>query len=59
LRTACDLEIVDELTLQRPKEFTVPSIKELEDEKNGVPALIGKASSGFADPAATELTFEE
>jgi CRISPR-associated protein Csb1 len=59
LRTACDLEVVGELTLQRPEGFTVPSLKELEDEKNGLPALIKKASSGFANPSATDLTFEE
>jgi CRISPR-associated protein Csb1 len=59
LRTACDLEVVGELTLQRPEGFTVPSLKELEDEKNGLPALIKKASSGFAKPSATDLTFEE
>ena len=59
LRTACDLEVVGELTLQRPEGFTVPSLKELEDEKSGLPALIKKASSGFAKPSATDLTFEE
>ena len=59
LRTACDLEVVGELTLQRPEGFTVPSLKELEDEENGLPALIKKASSGFAKPSATILTFEE
>jgi CRISPR-associated protein Csb1 len=59
LRTACDLEVVGELTLQRPEGFTLPCLKELEDETNGLPALIKKASSGFAKPSATDLTFEE
>ena len=59
LRTACDLEVVGELTLQRPEGFTVPSLKDLEDEKNGLPALIKKTSSGFAKPSATDLTFED
>jgi len=59
LRTACDLEVVGNLTLQRPEGFTLPSLKELEDEKNGLPSLIKIASSGFAKPSATDLTFEE
>lgn len=59
LRTACDLEVDGELTVQRPGGFTVPSLEELENEKHGVPALIKKASSGFAKPSATDLTFEE
>jgi CRISPR-associated protein Csb1 len=56
LRTACDLEIVGELTVQRPTEFVMPSLKELEKE---LPALIKKASKGFANPTATDLIFEE
>ncbi len=59
LRTACDLEVIGEPTLQRPEGFTMPSLMELEDEKNGLPALIKKASSIFAKPSATDLTFEE
>jgi CRISPR-associated protein Csb1 len=59
LRTACDLEVVGELTLQRPEGFTVPSLKELEDEKNGLPAFIKKAAGGFAKPSVTDLTFGE
>ena len=59
LRTACDLEVVGGLTVQRPEGFTVPSLKELEDEKHGLPALIRKASSDFAKPSVTDLTFEE
>jgi CRISPR-associated protein Csb1 len=58
LRTACDLEIKDgaKLEVQRPKEFAVPSLTELERE---LPAIIKAAAQGFASPAATELTFEE
>ena len=59
LRTACDLEIPENTSLQvqRPKEgFTVPSLGELEKE---LPDLIKKAGGGFAIPSATDLTFEE
>ncbi len=58
LRTACDLEIREggKLDVQRPKEFSVPSLAELEKE---LPALIKAASKGFADPSDTTLTYEE
>jgi CRISPR-associated protein Csb1 len=54
LRTACDLEIVGDLVVQRPKDFSVPSLDELE---KGLPDLIKKAAGGFAKPSATDLTF--
>ncbi|HEY3852933.1 MAG TPA: type I-U CRISPR-associated RAMP protein Csb1/Cas7u [Verrucomicrobiae bacterium] len=53
LRTACDLELVDGLTVQRPESFTVPPLAELEKE---LPALIKKATGNFR---TTDLTFEE
>ena len=56
LRTACDLEISGELTVQRPAGFAVPSLADLE---NTLPTLIAAASKGFASPTSTELTFEE
>ena len=58
LRTACDLEIKEggKLDVQRPKEFTVPSLADLEKE---LPSLIKAASKGFADPSDTTLTYEE
>ena len=58
LRTACDLEIKEgaKLEVQRPKEFAVPSLADLEKE---LPALIKAAAQGFADPADTTLTYEE
>lgn len=59
LRTACDLELIGDLVVQRPSNFKLPSLQELEEDKNGLPALIREASSGFATPPATELTFEE
>ena len=56
LRTACDLEVVGALTVQRPEDFTLPELDEL---KKALPEIIKKASGGFADPAVTTLTFEE
>jgi CRISPR-associated protein Csb1 len=56
LRTACDLEISGKLEVQRPAEFAMPSLAELEEE---LPDLIKAASSGFSNPPNTELTFEE
>jgi CRISPR-associated protein Csb1 len=56
LRTACDLEIMGDLGVQRPKDFIVPSLDELEEV---LPSLIKKAAGGFAKPSATDLTFEE
>ena len=57
LRTACDLEIKEggKLEVQRPVEFCVPSLTDLEKE---LPGLIKGASVGFANPPATELVFE-
>lgn len=56
LRTACDLEVVGDLVVQKPKDFSVPSLVELE---KALPDLIKKAAGGFAKPSATDLTFEE
>jgi len=56
LRTACDLEMVGGLVVQRPEGFTVPSLDELEKT---LPGLIKKAVGGFANPPETGLTFEE
>lgn len=56
LRTACDLEPSGALTVQRPADFAMPSLAELE---KGLPGLITAASKCFATPASTDLTFEE
>jgi CRISPR-associated protein Csb1 len=56
LRTACDLEIDGNLVVQRPEGFVMPPLDELE---KALPTLIKKASSGFANPTETGLTFEE
>ena len=57
LRTACDLDVVGDLEVTRPKDtFAVPSVPELEAE---LPALIQACASDglFADPPVTQLTF--
>lgn len=57
LRTACDLDMVGDLEVTRPKDtFTVPSGTQLED---ALPALIQAcANEGlFANPPVTQLTF--
>ncbi len=56
LRTACDLEVVGGLVLQRPAGFEVPSLEELE---KAMPQWIKAASAGFASPAVTTVKFEE
>jgi CRISPR-associated protein Csb1 len=56
LRTACDLETVGDLIVQRPEKFAVPSLDELEKL---LPDLIKKSEDGFAKPPETSLTFEE
>lgn len=55
LRTACDLEPSGVLVVQRPDGFTMPSLADLEKE---LPELIKAASSWFAVPSATEVTYE-
>lgn len=56
LRTACDLEPLGELIVQRPSAFKLPTTTELEAT---LPGLINAASAGFAQPAITTLNFEE
>jgi CRISPR-associated protein Csb1 len=58
LRTACDLEIKEgsKLEVQRPKDFHMPSLTELEAE---LPTIIKAAAHGFASPSATTLNYEE
>ena len=57
LRTACDLDLVGDLEVMRPKDtFAVPSLTELEED---LPTLIQACTSDglFADPPVTQLTF--
>lgn len=56
LRTACDLEPVEGLTVQRPEGFTVPSTGNLAEL---LPGLIDQASEHFADPPVTEVVFKD
>ena len=58
LRTACDLDVVGDLAVTRPRDgFSIPANPELESD---LPALIAAcAAEGlFADPPVTELTFQ-
>jgi CRISPR-associated protein Csb1 len=52
-RTACDLDLA-ELRVRRPGDFEIPERAALE---TALPALIQKASSSFASPAVTTVTF--
>jgi len=56
LRTACDLEVTGDLVVQRPAGFNIPPLAELEE---ALPALVKAASSGFANPTTTDLTYED
>jgi CRISPR-associated protein Csb1 len=56
LRTACDLEPLAGVVVKRPEGFALPDLKQLEAE---MPALVKAASSSFADPAVTEVTYEK
>lgn len=57
LRTACDLEIEGKLVVQRPSDFAVPSLKDLEAE---LPALIAKACAKTENKdRLTTVTFDE
>lgn len=56
LRTACDLEVDGDLDVQRPNDFAIPSLDDLE---KALPDLIKKAADGFAKPTETDVTFEE
>ena len=56
LRTACDLDLDGGLSVQRPTDFTLPPLAELE---TALPGLIAKAYGGNASDRFTTLTFEE
>lgn len=56
LRTACDLELKDGLTVQRPAGYTLPTLAELEVALPGL--IVACASKGlFANPAITTVTY--
>jgi CRISPR-associated protein Csb1 len=54
LRTACDLEMV-ELKVQKPKDYKLPSLVELE---KALPGLVKAASGAFADSVVTEVEYK-
>ncbi len=56
LRTACDLDLDGELSVQRPAGFVVPTLKELE---GALPDLIAKVFGGDDRNGFTTVTFEE
>lgn len=55
LRTACDLEVANDLKVTRPEGLAMPTEKELLAECG---VLIGKCKSLFADPAVTKVKWE-
>lgn len=57
LRTACDLELVDDLVVKKPSAYPLPSLKEVEQ---ALPGLIKKVadSGAFANPVQTSVTFD-
>lgn len=57
LRTACDLDVT-EITVTRPKEYTLPELTELE---TALPSMIDATNSEgvFASPAVTEITYRK
>ena len=56
LRTACDLDLDGDLIVQRPAEFILPSLGELEVT---LPGLIAEAFGGKADKRFTTVIYEE
>ena len=56
LRTACDLEPIGGVVVKRPKEYTLPDLTQLEAE---MPSLVKAASSSFANPPVTEVTYKK
>jgi CRISPR-associated protein Csb1 len=56
LRTACDLDLLNEPKVTRPKTgFELPTLKALEA---ALPSLVKAASGAFNDPAVTVVTYE-
>lgn len=55
LRTACDLQVVGDIRVQRPSGFEVPALGVLSE---ALPALIRDAAPAFANPAVTQVTYK-
>jgi len=58
LRTACDLELIDDVKVTNVEGLEIPSLAEIEEE---LPGLIQecKAKGHFADPPITKLKYRE
>jgi CRISPR-associated protein Csb1 len=56
LRTACDLDLAGELSVQRPIDFKMPALSELDA---ALPGLISKACGGNAGNRFTTVIYEE
>lgn len=55
LRTACDLECITDPVVNRPNDFKLPRLDELESILS---SLVKKAAPAFAHPAITEVWYE-
>jgi CRISPR-associated protein Csb1 len=55
LRTACDLELVNGLVMQKPTGYKLPTLAELE---KSLPGLVKAAASAFAEPAMTTVEYK-
>ena len=56
LRTACDLDLVDDVTATRPDGFTVPALATLVDELPGIIQAVADREL-FNEPRAVTVTF--
>ena len=54
-RTACDLEIDGDIFVKRPSGFSLPSLRNTEED---LPDLIARCRSNFAEPAVITVKFE-
>ncbi len=55
LRTACDLEVSGEIKVTRPEGFSLPELKELEEE---LPKAITSSGEYFSEPRITEVLYK-
>lgn len=54
-RTACELEVEGDIRATQPVQFVLPSLESIEQS---LPGWIAAASSHFANPAVTQVTYE-
>lgn len=55
LRTACDLAVNGDLKVQKPTDYQLPTLAELE---KALPGLVAAAKGAFADPAVTIMEYK-